>query len=567
MSVDASAVPTTETPLPWLVHDKGPLHLAVIVTLALTALLIYSLRAFTRGKLLRSFGIDDGLMVLAALCTIGIFITFSGVVELGLGQQQDDYVLPASKTVQMGPWMWALNSFIIFGLGLVKLSAAFTLLPLTSTRRQSYLQMGRTFLLICLILLVFWHTIEWFTSLLAQCVPLVAAWDLSYDKTALCMSQSESEIWAMANYSINTASNVLMVVFVLPIAIGTPSNLGAKLHILAVLLLGLFVCAAAIIRTRTVYTSWAHVGHRNNFDLTFTTWGMVEFLAAMMAVNLSTLVPLGRAIRDPLDTPRNAPRVAAISGPIAGSTVHLIHGDVDDLVPSYSESYEPDMDDSYNSRYSGQTVIYRPDTAYFPSHGHNNNSLARFHDDESNLDFDIEAPSTRSSPRRVTKPGPSSRFSVSTVSTRRVSDWSQLSGFTYSPPKDSDADFEKAMSGRVRISAAELEEIVKSLGLKRQSSHEIWDKEIGLFEEKSEDGGSSVAPTIYLEDDEDAVDSAGVLCTCPAPRVRNGDAGDAALQSEADSSEVTVIRIRGTAKCNLHKPLPRIRSCEWLARG
>jgi len=30
-----------------------------------------------------------------------------------------------------------------------------------------------------------------------------------------------------------------MVVFVLPIAIGTPSNLGAKLHILAVLLLGL----------------------------------------------------------------------------------------------------------------------------------------------------------------------------------------------------------------------------------------------------------------------------------------------------------------------------------------
>ncbi|KAI4919295.1 hypothetical protein J4E85_009556 [Alternaria conjuncta] len=488
MGVDASAVPTTETPLPWLVHDKGPLHLAIVVTLVLTALLVYSLRAFTRGKLLRSFGIDDGLMVLAALCTIGIFITFTGVVELGLGQQQDDYVLPASKTVQMGPWMWALNSFIIFGLGLVKLSAAFTLLPLTSARRQSYLQMGRTFLLICLILL----------------------------------------------------------------------------------LLGLFVCAVAIIRTRTVYTSWGHVGHRNNFDLNFTTWGMIEFLAAMIAVNLSTLVPLGRAIRDPLDTPRKAPRVAAISGPIAGSTVHLIHGDVDDLVPSYSESYESEMDDSYNSynsRYSGQTVIYRPDTAYFPSHGHNNNSLTRFHDDESNLDFDIEAPSTRSSPRRVTKPGPSSRFSVSTVSTRRVSDWSQLSGFTYSPPKDSDADFEKAMSGRARISAAELEEIVKSLGLKRQSSNEIWDKEIGLFEEKSEDGGSSVAPTIYLEDDEDAVDSAGVLCTCPAPRVRNGDAGDSALQSEADSSEITVIRIRGTAKCSLHKPLPRIRSREWLARG
>lgn len=70
MGVDASAVPTTETPLPWLVHDKGPLHLAIVVTLVLTALLVYSLRAFTRGKLLRSFGIDDGLMVLAAVSSV-----------------------------------------------------------------------------------------------------------------------------------------------------------------------------------------------------------------------------------------------------------------------------------------------------------------------------------------------------------------------------------------------------------------------------------------------------------------------------------------------------------------
>jgi hypothetical protein len=70
MGVDASAVPTTETPLPWLVPDKGPLHLAIAVTLVLTALLVYSLRAFTRGKLLRSFGIDDGFMVLAAVCSV-----------------------------------------------------------------------------------------------------------------------------------------------------------------------------------------------------------------------------------------------------------------------------------------------------------------------------------------------------------------------------------------------------------------------------------------------------------------------------------------------------------------
>jgi hypothetical protein len=72
-------------------------------------------------------------------------------VEFGLGQQEDGYVLPVSKTVQMGPWMWALNLLIILGLGLVKLSAAFTLLPLADTRCHSYILMGRTILLIGLI--------------------------------------------------------------------------------------------------------------------------------------------------------------------------------------------------------------------------------------------------------------------------------------------------------------------------------------------------------------------------------------------------------------------------------
>jgi hypothetical protein len=68
MDIDANAVSPSETPLPWLGQDKGSLHLAIVVTLVLTALLIYSLRAVTRRKLLRSLGIDDGLMVLAVVC-------------------------------------------------------------------------------------------------------------------------------------------------------------------------------------------------------------------------------------------------------------------------------------------------------------------------------------------------------------------------------------------------------------------------------------------------------------------------------------------------------------------
>lgn len=68
MGGDASVVSSSILPHASLAHDQGPLHLAIVVTLVLIALVIYSLRVFTRARLLHSFGFDDGLMFLAAVC-------------------------------------------------------------------------------------------------------------------------------------------------------------------------------------------------------------------------------------------------------------------------------------------------------------------------------------------------------------------------------------------------------------------------------------------------------------------------------------------------------------------
>jgi len=67
MDADGRVFTRSAASLPSLVYDRGPLYLAIVVTLVLFALLIYSLRLFTRAKLLRSFGTDDGFMLLAAV--------------------------------------------------------------------------------------------------------------------------------------------------------------------------------------------------------------------------------------------------------------------------------------------------------------------------------------------------------------------------------------------------------------------------------------------------------------------------------------------------------------------
>jgi hypothetical protein len=66
MDADANNAPSVSSPFS-IVHDKGPLYLAIVVTLVLIALLIYSLRAFTHGRLHRCFAIDDSFMLVAAV--------------------------------------------------------------------------------------------------------------------------------------------------------------------------------------------------------------------------------------------------------------------------------------------------------------------------------------------------------------------------------------------------------------------------------------------------------------------------------------------------------------------
>ncbi|KAF2688719.1 hypothetical protein K458DRAFT_384893 [Lentithecium fluviatile CBS 122367] len=46
-------------------YSKVPTHLAIAATLVSTALLIFSLRIYTRIRLLRFFGIDDCLMLVS----------------------------------------------------------------------------------------------------------------------------------------------------------------------------------------------------------------------------------------------------------------------------------------------------------------------------------------------------------------------------------------------------------------------------------------------------------------------------------------------------------------------
>lgn len=246
-------------------------------------------------------------------------------------------------------------------------------------------------------------------------------------------------------------------------------------------------------------TSWAEIGDRGRYDLVFLTWGAVELMTAIIAVNLGTLVPLGGMSKTSKATVQASRSIPKISSPVAGTAVHVSHGDVDSI---FSPGGGRSSKSKSHDRDSTQTITYRPNTAYFPA-GYNNSGVTRFYDDESNLDFDIEAPSTRS-PRKLKKPCPTSRFSGSTtytIDTRRTSDWSQFSGFTYYSQSSPEFGNVQENAESTQMGGTELVEFVEHPGRERGGEVDtpIQQTEIRVFSE--EEGRSGDFPTIFLEDE------------------------------------------------------------------
>ena len=182
--------------------------------------------------------------------------------------------------------------------------------------------------------------------------------------------------------------------------------------------------AAATIRTYYLYTSWLNSVIDDSAAHT-TLWSSIELTLGLLAASASTLQPLlasaGEHIRDRRNKTHN--------------TKHFSASSVSTPRPYPSESYT-----------STSTVIHRPNAPHLLS--------LRYHDDESNLDFDIETPQrTRTHTLRTRG-----------AHSRNVSDWSQFSGFTYYTTTAASVHEASPRRSRV-VSVGEMEMRTRNIGV------------------------------------------------------------------------------------------------------
>ncbi|EHL01283.1 hypothetical protein M7I_2751 [Glarea lozoyensis 74030] len=133
-------------------------------------------------------------------------------------------------------------------------------------------------------------------TIIFACLPVRANWDLVLAKTAKCYSKDTFTAIGLFNSSINIITDVLFATLPIPMVWNLQVNMRTKLSLVVILSLGLFACAAAIVKT--VLQSKLYVTPNTTRNDTYFIWNSVELYIGILAASLPSLRPLFKSFLD-----------------------------------------------------------------------------------------------------------------------------------------------------------------------------------------------------------------------------------------------------------------------------
>ncbi|KAF5024162.1 hypothetical protein F66182_3797 [Fusarium sp. NRRL 66182] len=230
---------------------------AVLIIFSILSTAAVALRTFTRLKMLRSFGLDDGLMVVAQVLAIG------AAVAIGMAKQA------------------FYASVVVYNIGIciVKIGILF------QYRRVFSVRCIQRITFYGLIFMSLWTIAIAFLNILV-CVPVAKFWNHSLP--GQCLNQLT--IWyTMAGF--NLVTDVVIFCIPLPVIKGLQLPKKQKIMLLAIFSLGFFTCIISIIRIRTLKVA-ASTKDPNWDNVDAAIWSFLEIAIAVITACLPTLRPV-----------------------------------------------------------------------------------------------------------------------------------------------------------------------------------------------------------------------------------------------------------------------------------
>ncbi|KAH6711072.1 hypothetical protein BKA61DRAFT_695010 [Leptodontidium sp. MPI-SDFR-AT-0119] len=274
--------------------DKGSKILAITGSFTAFACLVVMMRLYVRTFMLKTIGADDYVMIVAMVCSAGVFACFVGEVYNGVGHHIIHPKL-LENMMTIFHWSWFHGWVNVIGISSVKISIGLFLLRLVQGKWYKRI-------LVAWIIFIIIFTVASVGTLVFQCLPVSAAWDimLRFDPNTKCYSISIFRSIGLFNGAINIFTDFLFATLPIPVILPLQINIRTKISLICILSLGYFACAAALVREVLLGTFF--MDPDPFFEYSFQIWNDIEMNTGILAACLPSLRPLFASMLETANT-------------------------------------------------------------------------------------------------------------------------------------------------------------------------------------------------------------------------------------------------------------------------
>ncbi|KAI1468298.1 uncharacterized protein F4812DRAFT_458730 [Daldinia caldariorum] len=267
-------------------ENRGPQIAGAVVSTTLAALIVVCARMYVRLRMIHSMGIDDYIMLASMLLSlVGLAIVIAEV-HYGAGRHAA-YIDPDVNRVGL-KLNFISQPIYLWAIPMVKCSVGFFLLRISQSAFYKRVLYGTMVFLMA-------YTFVCFMTLVLQCKNLAILWDNRIQTT--CWSQSTLQGLSYANSSVNIVTDLFFALLPIPMLWNVKINSRTKASLICVLGLGVFACAAAIIKAAFI----SNYGITGDFlwdSANLTIWVSTETNTGIIAACLPCIKPMFKSIFD-----------------------------------------------------------------------------------------------------------------------------------------------------------------------------------------------------------------------------------------------------------------------------
>ncbi|WYZ40849.1 hypothetical protein EsH8_IV_001190 [Colletotrichum jinshuiense] len=266
-----------------MIENRGPELLAVNIFFVSAAIFATALRCYVRAGLVKAFGTDDWLMVLAlALFTSYSAFSIAGV-HYGTGKHFAD--IERENIHKALECWWYCYLFYSLSMIVSKMSIAFFLLRITSQRLHVWI------IYVAMLFTVLSGLVFFFVALF-QCQPLSFFWNK--DQEGTCIDVNVVIALAFLYSAFSVISDLTFAILPVYLVWKLQLRKGTKIVLTPLLIMGCIASSAVLVRfgylmgLRDPDFLWA--------TLDIAIWSTVEQGLAITAGSLATVRPLLKAL-------------------------------------------------------------------------------------------------------------------------------------------------------------------------------------------------------------------------------------------------------------------------------